>query len=232
PALLPYTTLFRSHQFDRLGANGAEGLSDRRQARGDHVGPADVIEAGDRYVPRDAHTVFRQPADRTDSDEVVTRNDQGSASASLERVHGTGCQYAIESHADFPRNLDRSRIAIDETVAPLSGAFDILRPRQRADPRMSHPQGILREQPPTHLVVRMYDGISGPRAVNQHHGTRQVLEVRRQSRPERTPDDSVDGMLHEQREPIRLAIRPPLAVNEAHQQTQTARRVLDCLSEL
>jgi hypothetical protein len=73
--------------------------------------------------------------------------------------------------------------------------------------------------------------ISQPRSIYQHDGTRQIFYVRRQTGAQRTPDDTVNRILREQRESIRFAVGPALTVNEAHHEPKAAGLVFNCLSK-
>src|SRR6185437_9020119 len=219
-------------QLHGTGADGRERLRYRRQPRADDPGPADVIEAGHGHIAGNVDLVLGEEVDGIDGDQVIACDDERGSLTPQQSVPGLAAQDAVESNADLPCDREPLGQRADETVAPLLGAFQIARSGQQPDTGVALLQSVLREQLSAHQIVRMDGRESGPGAVDQHDRSIERSQWRGELRSDRAPDDTVDAVLRKQCQPITLALGAALTVDEAHQQAESARRVLHGLRQL
>jgi len=108
---------------------------------------------------RHRYTPARQAAHRADGNQVVCpannqrrlADDARSASTAFWRPE---CR--PNGTLDLPGDLDIPREGLRETIAPLPGAFQLLRSGKSSPTRVCPMRkGVLREQPSAHLVVGM-----------------------------------------------------------------------------
>ena len=69
----------------------------------------------------------------------------------------------------------------------------------------------------------MDDGKTRPWTIDQHNRANELLQCEWQARPNRTPDDAIHSVLHQECESVGLALETPLAVDEADRQAKAAR---------